>query len=76
MTPNNTLAVPMRDEFAAIISGWMLISGIGDLTEKIEEAAKWTKLNGPLLPSEEAMIHLMIESQIARGTEMYLDWED
>ncbi len=57
----------MREEFAAIVSGWTLISGIGDLTEKIEEAAEWTKENGPLNEREEAMIKLMIRAQIARG---------
>jgi len=61
----------MRDEFAAIVSGWMLISGLDDLTERIETAAEWTKANGPLRPDEEATIKLMIESQIARGIEQY-----
>jgi hypothetical protein len=57
----------MRDDFNAIVSGWALHSGIGDLTERIEEAAQWTKDNGPLQPDEEATIKLMIEAQIARG---------
>jgi hypothetical protein len=37
----------MRDEFAAIVSGWTLISGPDDITERIEEAA-WMMVNGPL----------------------------
>jgi hypothetical protein len=65
-----------RDGFAAIVSGWTLISGIADLTARIEQTAEWAKENGPLLPSEEATVHLMIQTQIARGEEMYLDWEE
>lgn len=57
----------MRTEFNEITSGWTLISGMDDLTERIERAAEWTKANGPLEPDEEARIRLMIESQIARG---------
>jgi hypothetical protein len=60
---------PIRDEFAAIVSGWTLISGLTDLTDRIERAAEWTKANGPLLPREEATIELMIKCQIARGIE-------
>lgn len=60
----------MRAEFEEIISGWALISGMEDITDRIERAAKWTEENGPLLPDEEATIELMIKSQIARG------WED
>lgn len=59
----------MRDEFAAIVSGWTLIDGIEDITERIEVAAKYTKANGPLQADEEATIKLMIECQIARGFE-------
>lgn len=57
----------LRPGFSDIVSGWMLISGIDDLTDRIERASKWTKANGPLLPDEEATIKLMIEAQIARG---------
>ena len=57
----------MRAEFDEITSGWTLISGMDDLTERIERAADWTKTNGPLEPDEQARIGLMIESQIARG---------
>ena len=57
----------MRDEFHDIVSGWTLISGMGDLTDRIEQAAEWTKANGPLQPDEDAAIKLMIEAQIARG---------
>jgi hypothetical protein len=57
----------MRDEFHEIVSGWTLISGINDITDRIERAAEWMEQNGPLEPDEEATIKLMIESQIARG---------
>jgi hypothetical protein len=57
----------MREGFSDIVHGWMLYSGIEDLTERIERAAEWTKENGPLQPDEEATIKLIIESQIARG---------
>jgi hypothetical protein len=59
----------MRSEFDEITSGWTLIDGMDDLTERIERAAEWTKVNGPLEPDEQARITLMIESQIARGWE-------
>jgi hypothetical protein len=57
----------MREGFKEIIGGWTLISGIHDLTDRIERAAKWTEVNGPLEPDEEATIRLMIDAQIARG---------
>lgn len=57
----------MRSEFDEITSGWTLVSGMDDLTDRIERAADWTKHNGPLLPDEEARIKLMIEAQIFRG---------
>ena len=57
----------MRTKFDEITSGWTLISGIDDLTECIERAARWTKANGLLEPDEESRINLMIESQIARS---------
>jgi len=57
----------MRDGFYEIVSGWTLISGIDDLTDRIEQAAEWTKANGPLYPDEQATIELMIKAQIARG---------
>ncbi len=57
----------MREEFAAIVSGWTLISGMAAITDRIEEVARWTKENGPLLPDEEATVKLMIRTQIARG---------
>lgn len=57
----------MRDGFREIVEGWTLISGIHDLTDRIEMAAKWTEINGPLQADEEATIKLMIEAQIARG---------
>jgi len=57
----------MRDGFREIVNGWTLISGMGDLTDRIEAAAEWTKTNGPLEPDEQATIELMIKAQIARG---------
>ena len=59
----------MRSEFDEITSGWTLIDGLDDLTERIECAAEWTKANGPLEPDECARIELMIRTQIARGAE-------
>jgi hypothetical protein len=63
----------MRQEFDEITGGWTLVTGVGDLTDRIEEAAKWTKVNGPLESDEQARISLMIEAQIARG--MFPDLE-
>jgi hypothetical protein len=57
----------VRTEFDEITSGWTLISGMDDLTDRIERAAEWTKANGPLQADEEARIELMIQAQIARG---------
>jgi hypothetical protein len=57
----------MRDGFREITDGWMLISGIDDLTDRIERSAEWTKANGPLEPDEQATIEMMIKAQIARG---------
>jgi len=59
----------MRPEFEEIVSGWMLISGMEDLTDRIERSAKWVKENGPLEPDEEATVKLMIQAQIASGVE-------
>lgn len=71
----------MRDEFHDIVSGWMLIDGMEDLTDRIERAAEWTVVNGPLQPDEEATIRLMINTQLARGLERgdfdpYIDTEE
>ena len=57
----------MRAEFEEIVSGWTLIDGMGDLTDRIERAEEWTQKNGPLEPDEKATIGVMIEAQIARG---------
>ena len=57
----------MRDGFRAITGGWTLISGIDDLTERIERVADWMKVNGALEPDEQATIEMMINAQIARG---------
>jgi hypothetical protein len=61
----------MRQTFRDIISGWTLIDGFDAITEKIEQAAKWTKANGPLEPDEEATIKMMIECQVARGLDEF-----
>lgn len=57
----------MRDGFHEIVSGWMTVFSFGDLSERIERAAEWTKANGPLQADEQATITLMIETQVARG---------
>jgi hypothetical protein len=57
----------LRDGFREIVSGWMLIDDFDDLTDRIERAGEWTKVNGPLEPDEQATIELMIEAQMARG---------
>lgn len=57
----------LRDGFADIVSGWMLVDDFADLTERIERAAEWMKENGPLNEDEDGTIKLMIEAQIARG---------
>lgn len=57
----------MRQGFLDISSGWTLISGMEDLTNRIEALAKWTIDNEPLEPDEEATVKIMIEAQIARG---------
>jgi hypothetical protein len=57
----------MRDEFREIVSGWMLVDGFDELTDRIERSAKWAEANGPLLADEAATVRLMIQSQIARG---------
>jgi hypothetical protein len=59
----------VRDGFSAISSGWTLISGLDDITDRIEQLAEWTRMNGPLEADEEATVKLMIECQIARGME-------
>jgi hypothetical protein len=53
----------MRQAFKDIIEGW-IFSG---LTEKIEQAAEWTKLNGPLEPDEEMTIQYMIQCQLSQA---------
>ncbi len=61
----------MRDGFREISSGWMLIDGFDDLTDRIERLAEWTKANGPLEDDEAATVKLMIECQIARGLDEF-----
>jgi hypothetical protein len=57
----------MREAFREIVSGWTLIDGIDDLTDRIERAAVWTQANGPLEPDERATVELMIRAQVAHG---------
>lgn len=57
----------MRNEFAEIVSGWMLVDDFDDLTDRIERSARWAEVNGPLLVDEQATVRLMIQSQIACG---------
>lgn len=57
----------MRAGFMEIVSGWTLIGGMEDITDRIERVAEWAKANGPLEPREEATVRLMIECQVARG---------
>lgn len=61
--------VLVRPAFEAIVCGWTLVSGIDDVSDRIENAVEWTQANGPLQPDEEVTIKLMIECQIARGWE-------
>jgi hypothetical protein len=56
----------MRDGFTAITSGWTLIDGMDDITDRIEKIDEWAKDNGPLEPEEEATVGLMIQTQITR----------
>ena len=62
-----------REGFMAIVGGWTLISGMDDLTDRIERAAEWTAENGPLCPDEEATMVAMIEAQIARHGQKAID---
>jgi hypothetical protein len=64
----------VRDEFRAIVSGWTLVDGMEDITDRIERAAQWTAAHGPLEPDEQATVKLMIRTQIARGIRRG-DWE-
>lgn len=57
----------LRPGFEEIVSGWMLIDDVEALGERIEQAAEWTKINGPLLPDEDATMKFMVETQVAKG---------
>lgn len=57
----------MRAGFVEVTSGWMLVMGFEAITERIEQAAEWTKANGPLEPDEEATVKMMIECQMAQA---------
>ncbi len=57
----------MRPGFAEIVHGWTLISGMDDLTDRIERVEKWMKNNAPLSPTEQATIELMLRCQFARA---------
>lgn len=60
-------ATRCRDGFLEISDGWSLVHDFGELTDRIEELAKWTKLNGPLNEAEEKTVELMIRIQIGWG---------
>lgn len=64
----------MRDGFREITSGWTLIDGMEDITDRIERAAEWTGAHGPLEPDEQATIELMIRTQVARGCRSVRQW--
>jgi hypothetical protein len=59
----------MRAGFLEITSGWTLISGMDDITDRIERLADWAKESSPLEPDEQKTVELMIRCQIARGTD-------
>lgn len=61
----------MREEFRALISGWMLTDDFDTLTEIIERSAKWAERNSPLLPDEQGIVKLMIERQILIGPSLF-----
>ena len=56
----------MREGFAEIVSGWTLIDGMEDITDRIERASEWTRENGPLNEHEQKTIELMIQCQVSR----------
>jgi len=66
----------MRDEFKTIISGWTLIDGIDDLTDRIERVIAWSRTNSPLRMDETATLTMMIQSQMARGFGLDVDTLD
>lgn len=57
----------MRDGFREIVSGWMLVDDVEELSERIERVAAWATENGALEDDEKATVKLMIETQVARG---------
>ena len=63
----------MRDEFKAIVSGWTLIDGMDDITDRIERVSEWAKTNSPLRMDETATLTMMIQSQMARGFGLDVD---
>jgi hypothetical protein len=66
----------MRDGFRAIVSGWTLSDSFYDITERIERAAEWAKVNGPLEPEEVVTIKEMIACQLVRGDAEDIEWRD
>ena len=57
----------MRDGFGETVSGWTLIHDVEALGERIEEAARWERDNGPLEADERATVQLMIQTQVVWG---------
>jgi hypothetical protein len=58
----------MREGFRAIVDGWTMVDDPDVLTDRIERAAAWAKLNGPLLRNEEDAVMAMIERQLVLAT--------
>lgn len=55
--------VRLREGFAEISSGWMLISGMEDITDRIERLGKWILANGgtaSINTAEHATLTMMI----------------
>lgn len=65
----NKVDTLVKEEFAAIVSGWTLISGYNAITDRLEELGKWVEKNKPLTENEQKTVDLMIQCQIARGFE-------
>lgn len=56
-----------RPEFAAFFDGYLLNDSFADITERIERAAEWVKMNGGLRAAESDFIRLMIRLQFDRA---------
>lgn len=66
----------LRDGFAEIASGWMLVDSFADVTDRIERLGRWTTANGgydALTEDELATVSLMIRTQFVRGAREGVD---